>query len=78
MMTNSHMRVKRREGAKPTLKPVSLLTPIFPTHTRFLRNVEEVMSYEPSWFIWLDFFHQEFKRKRTQLKHCPFVCSDLM
>lgn len=46
MMTSSHMRVKRREGAKPTLKPVSLL-PVFPAHARFLRNGEDVMSYEP-------------------------------
>lgn len=46
MMTSSHMRVKRREGAKPTLKPVSFL-PVFPAHARFLRNVEDVMSYEP-------------------------------
>lgn len=60
MMTNSHMRVKRREGAKPTLKPVSLLLPVFPTHARFLRNVEDVMSYEPKWGSFVAFFHQEF------------------
>lgn len=44
-MTSSRMRVKRREGAKATLKPVSLLPPVFPTHTRFPRNGEDVMSY---------------------------------
>lgn len=48
MMISSHMRVKRREGAKPTLKPVSLLLPTFLTHNRFLRCVEDVMSYEPN------------------------------
>lgn len=79
MMTNSHMRVKRREGAKPALKPVSLLLPIFPTCARFLRNV---MSYGPYHFVGFicGFFFKNSSHlgKRTQQKHCTFVCSDLM
>lgn len=58
-MTSSRMRVKRREGAKPTLKPVSLLLPVFPTHTRFPRNGEDVMSYHLGFHLWL-FSQQEF------------------
>lgn len=73
-MTSSPKRVKRREGAKPTLKPVSLLLPVFPTHTSFLRNVEEVMSYEPyhlEVLLWLFFPSKNSCHlgKRTQLKH---------
>lgn len=54
-MTSSRMRVKRREGAKATLKPVSLLPPVFPTHTSFPRNGEDVMSYRLGFHLWLFF-----------------------
>lgn len=58
-MTSSRMRVKRREGAKPTLKPVSLLLPVFPSHTTFPRNGGDVMSYRLGFHLWL-FSQQEF------------------
>ena len=56
MRTNSPMKVKRREGAKATLKPVSLLLPEFSTHAIFLRNREDVMLWPVSFSgvpLWL-------------------------